>query len=107
MVFVDDAGDRITQLSLCEDDTRTYDAPSFTNSSFTWSDGTSTASFELTPASLPADGFIFIEVTEGICTDRDSLEVSFDPMITQVMTDMTDTTICMSLTYLGAHASQE
>ena len=94
MVFVDDQGDRITEIRLCEDEVRSFDAPSFNNSTYVWNDGTSTASIEVSTASLPADGFYYIEVTEGACTDRDSLEVSFDAEILQVMTDMSDTTIC-------------
>ena len=79
---------------LCEDETITFSAPDFTNSSFVWSDGSSNPTIQATSTNQPQDNLYFIEVTEGACTDRDSIIVTFDSEITQILTNMMDTTIC-------------
>lgn len=84
-------------IRFCSGDTRVIDAPNLagTGASFTWNDGTSTNLLELSETTLPTDSIYWLEVTEGSCTDRDSLRVTYDARITDVITmALLDTTIC-------------
>jgi len=81
-------------IQLCEGEMEIFNAPNFTNSNFLWSDGTSNPTITATANNRPIDDLYFIEVTEGACTDSDSVIVLFDPIITQVLTNAADTTVC-------------
>jgi len=73
--------------SLCEGTVYTLQAPNLTSGGYVWSDGT-------TDNTLAVDdsGIYWVEVGQDRCTLRDSVEVSFDPIITVDLGQ--DTTIC-------------
>ena len=81
-------------IQLCEGEMQVFEAPNFSNSNFVWSDGTSTPTITATANNRPADDLYFIEVTEGACTDSDSVIVIFDSVIQQVLSNVGDTTVC-------------
>ena len=81
-------------IRLCEGEMQTFTAPNFTNASFVWSDGTSSPTITATANNRPPDDIYFIEVTEAACTDSDSVIVTFDAVIQQVLTNVGDTTVC-------------
>lgn len=81
-------------IQLCEGEMEIFTAPNFTNSDFVWSDGTSTPTLTATANNRPTDDLYFIEVTEGACTDSDSVVVIFDAVIRDVLSNVGDTTVC-------------
>lgn len=81
---VDLGGDR----ELCEGDTLPLTAPNPTNSiTYQWFDGTSDPSKDITTA-----GVYWLEAQEGLCTRRDSIEVTFEMPIALSLGE--DTTVC-------------
>lgn len=83
-------------IRLCSGETEILNAPNFVRNttSFTWSNGTSTPTLSVDESNLPADGYILIQVSEGSCSDSDSVRFIFDPEILQILPNDMDTVLC-------------
>jgi len=73
--------------TLCEDLTYILQAPTLTSGGYVWSDGSTDNTL-----SVDDPGIYWVEVGQDRCTLRDSVEVSFDPIVTVNLGQ--DTTIC-------------
>ena len=99
-------------LTLCSDDATTLPAPDFTSNpgaTFEWDDGSTSGDRQVSPATLPADGFYRITVSEGICSDQDSIQVTFDPALdpNQLLSNTQDTTLCANESYIQSVAIRD
>ncbi len=73
--------------TLCEGQPFSLAAPTVTNGSYVWSDGTSQNTL-----SIVSTGTYWLEVAQGQCTRRDSIEVEFDASFAISLGP--DTTLC-------------